>query len=95
MKRPEILKLLQEQLPKKPPEAFVDGAGLVNDLGADSLDGLTLAMAFEEACGIEISDADLERVFGPTSTVGVIVGYIGGRTGEELEDILAHPIPRR
>lgn len=81
MQRDAIIKLLQEQLPQKPAEAFVDGASLVNDLGADSLDGLNIAMAFEEECRIEISDADLDLMFGPTSTVGMIVGFIEGRTG--------------
>lgn len=80
MKREAILKLLQEQLPKKPAEAFTDGASLVNDLGADSLDGIQIAMALEEECRIEISDADLDLMFGPTATVAMIVGFIEGRT---------------
>lgn len=82
MKRPAIIKLLQEQLPSKPAEAFVDGASLVNDLGADLLDGINIAMALEEECRIVISDADLDLMFGPTATVGMVVGFIEGRTGE-------------
>lgn len=41
-------------------------AFLINDLGADSLDYIELAMALEEEFGVEIDDAGLEdaRTFG-------------------------------
>lgn len=37
-------------------------AHLRADLGADSLDGLEIAMHCEEAFDIEVSDADLEQI---------------------------------
>ena len=37
-------------------------ASFADDLGADSLDQVELVMALEEAYGLEISDADTERI---------------------------------
>lgn len=82
MKRPEILKLLQEQFPAKPAEALTDGATLGNDLGGDSLDQIELVMALEEAGRFEVSDDELALFFGPASTIGALVGFVEGRTGE-------------
>ncbi|TAJ42679.1 MAG: acyl carrier protein [Reyranella sp.] len=42
------------------------------DLGADSLDTVELAMAFEDAFGVEISDAKARQLL----TVGEAVAYI-------------------
>jgi len=42
------------------------------DLGADSLDTVELAMAFEDAFGVEISDAKAKQLL----TVGEAVTYI-------------------
>jgi acyl carrier protein len=42
------------------------------DLGADSLDTVELAMAFEDAFGVEISDARAKQLL----TVGEAVAYI-------------------
>ena len=42
------------------------------DLGADSLDTVELAMAFEDAFGVEISDAKAKQLL----TVGEAVAYI-------------------
>jgi acyl carrier protein len=42
------------------------------DLGADSLDTVELAMAFEDAFGVEISDAKARQLL----TVGEAVTYI-------------------
>lgn len=43
-------------------EKVVEGASFVDDLGADSLDTVELVMAFEEEFGIEIPDADAEKM---------------------------------
>lgn len=47
-------------------------ASFIDDLEADSLDIVELIMAIEEEFGIEIPDADAEKVV----TVGDVVDYI-------------------
>ena len=47
-------------------------ARFTNDLGADSLDTVELIMAFEEEFGLEIPDAEAEKI----STVGDVLNYI-------------------
>ncbi len=47
-------------------------SSFVDDLGADSLDVVELVMALEEAFGVEIPDADAEKI----STVGDVVEYV-------------------
>lgn len=47
-------------------------ASFIDDLGADSLDIVELVMALEEEFGLEIPDADAEKVV----TVGDVVEYI-------------------
>lgn len=47
-------------------------ASFIDDLEADSLDIVELIMGFEEEFGIEIPDADAEKVI----TVGDVVDYI-------------------
>ncbi len=47
-------------------------ASFIDDLGADSLDLVELIMALEEEFGIEIPDADAEKVV----SVGDVVNYI-------------------
>jgi len=43
-------------------EKVTDGAGFIDDLGADSLDTVELVMAFEEEFGIEIPDDAAEKI---------------------------------
>ncbi|NSW86836.1 MAG: acyl carrier protein [Syntrophobacteraceae bacterium] len=43
-------------------EAVTPEAGVIDDLGADSLDVVELVMALEEAFDIEIPDDDAERI---------------------------------
>ena len=52
--------------------AITEEASFIDDLGADSLDLVELIMALEEEFGIEIPDADAEKVV----TVGDVVSYI-------------------
>lgn len=40
----------------------VEGASFIDDLGADSLDTVELAMAFEEEFGVEIPDDAAEKI---------------------------------
>lgn len=54
------------------PEDVVETASFTNDLGADSLDTVELIMGFEEEFGIEIPDAEAEKI----STVGDALRYI-------------------
>lgn len=50
-------------------------ASLSGDLGADSLTAVELVMALEEASGVTIDDADVEKL----KTVGDIVRYLEAR----------------
>jgi acyl carrier protein len=54
------------------PEEVLDESSFVDDLGADSLDTVELIMEFEDEFGVEISDADAEKI----STVGEAVAYL-------------------
>ncbi|MGB2603403.1 MAG: acyl carrier protein [Candidatus Sulfotelmatobacter sp.] len=38
------------------------GPGFLDDLGANSLDDVELAMAFEEATGVEVPDEDADKI---------------------------------
>jgi acyl carrier protein len=53
-------------------EKVVPTASFVDDLGADSLDLVELIMALEEEYGIEIPDADAEKIV----TVADAISYI-------------------
>ena len=53
-------------------EAVTQEASFIDDLGADSLDLVELIMALEEEFGIEIPDADAEKVV----SVADVVNYI-------------------
>jgi acyl carrier protein len=57
------------------PSAVTPEASLVDDLGADSLDTVELVMAFEDAFGLAIPEADVERI----RTVQDAIGYIEAR----------------
>ena len=52
--------------------AITEDSSFIDDLGADSLDLVELIMALEEEFGLEIPDADAEKVV----TVGDVVNYI-------------------
>jgi acyl carrier protein len=53
-------------------ESVTLGAAIIDDLGADSLDVVELIMRFEDAFGVEIPDAEAEKLV----TVHDIVTYI-------------------
>jgi len=54
------------------PEEAAPGADLVDDLGADSLDRVDLAINLETEFKIQISDEDAENLF----TVGDVISYV-------------------
>lgn len=54
-------------------------ASIVEDLGADSLDAVELIMAFEEEFGLEISDAEAEKM----RKVSDVLDYIRLRAGDD------------
>ena len=67
----KIKNIIVEQL-QVSETAITEEASFIDDLGADSLDLVELIMALEEEFGIEIPDADAEKVV----TVGDVVSYI-------------------
>ena len=67
----KIKNIIVEQL-QVSDTAITEEASFIDDLGSDSLDLVELIMALEEEFGIEIPDADAEKVV----TVGDVVSYI-------------------
>ena len=59
-------------------DKVVEGAGFIDDLGADSLDTVELVMAFEEEFGVDIPDDAAENI----QTVGDDVKFIQDNSGE-------------
>jgi acyl carrier protein len=53
-------------------EKVVEGASLIDDLGADSLDTVEIVMAFEEEFGIEIPESKADEL----TTVAEIIAYV-------------------
>jgi len=53
----------------------------IDDLGADSLDSIELAMALEDKFNLEIPDEDVEKM----NTVGDVVKYIAAKTNRDSE----------
>ncbi|MEJ6397010.1 acyl carrier protein [Yoonia sp. 208BN28-4] len=60
------------------PDQLTDDTHLFNDLNADSLDAVEIAMDIEEAFGIEITDAKAETM----QTVGKTIAVIRDALGE-------------
>ena len=77
----KVRDVVVEQLGVKESEVKPE-ARFVEDLGADSLDTVELAMAIEEEFGIEISDDDAENA----KTVGDVVEYINKKVGVKNND---------
>ena len=57
--------------------AIVDSASYVNDLGADSLALVDIAMALEDEFGVKIPDEDINKI----TTVGATISYIKEHLG--------------
>jgi len=72
----EQLSVSDEEI--KPEARFVD------DIGADSLDTVEMAMTFQEEFGIEILDEDLVDL----ATVRQVVDYISQRLAEKTRQSL-------
>ncbi len=73
----KIKQIIAEQLGLNE-EEIVDGASLLDDLGADSLDIVELVMAMEEEFEMEIPDEDAEKIV----TVKDVIDYVKRRQQE-------------
>ena len=71
----KVKKLIAEKLDVDISDV-VDGASLIDDLGADSLAIIELIMTMEEEFDIEVPDEDAEKL----STVKDAVNYINAST---------------
>jgi acyl carrier protein len=74
----EVKKIIVEQLGVNEAQV-VPTAKFVEDLGADSLDQVELIMAFEEKFGLEIPDAEAEKLV----TVGAAIEYLEKKLSEK------------
>jgi acyl carrier protein len=74
--RQRVHKIIGEQLGVSA-EELTPEANLLDDLGADSLDVVELAMTLEEEFSIQVPDEDLEKI----RTVQDIVDYIQANPG--------------
>ncbi len=84
----KVRDILVEQLGIEPDEVTIDAA-IIDDLGADSLDGVEIVMACEEEFNIEVPDEAIEKIH----TVRDIVYYIEQSSG--VETAPPAPAPRR
>ena len=76
----EIQEIICEQLKARPEEVKLE-TSFIEDLGADSLDSIELAMALEEKFNLEIPDEDAEKM----NTVEDVVKYIAVKTSRDSE----------
>ena len=67
----QVVKIISEHLDKQPSDVK-PASRLAEDLGADSLDAVELAMAYEERFKIEIPTAKAQKVQTVQDTVDVI-----------------------
>jgi len=74
----DVKKIIVEQLGVNDTQV-VPAAKFVEDLGADSLDQVELIMAFEEKFGLEIPDAEAEKLV----TVGAAIEYLEKKLTEK------------
>lgn len=71
----KIIQIIAEQLGVNEDEVIPE-AGLIDEMGADSLDIVELVMAMEEEFEMEIPDEDAEKIV----TVQDIIDYVKKRT---------------
>jgi len=57
-------------------DKIVDGAKYVDDLGADSLSLVDIAMAFEDDFGMKIPDEDIEKITSVKDTIQYIKDHV-------------------
>ena len=69
-----VKEIVAEQLGVEESQVVTE-ASFMDDLGADSLDIVEIAMALEEEFEVEISDADIDRI----DTVKDFASFIGQR----------------
>lgn len=67
----KVIKMLGEQLGVET-TTITEATDIVNDLGADSLDIVTMLMCVEDEFGVTVSDEDAQELH----TVADIVSYI-------------------
>ena len=67
----EVIAIIAEQL-AKPEETISENSHFIDDLGADSLDLVEIIMTIEEKFGLEIPEAEQEKI----KTVGDAIAYI-------------------
>jgi len=67
----KVKEIIVEQLGVNEQDLAIE-ARFIQDLGADSLDMVELAMALEEEFNIEIPDEDADKI----TTVGAAIDYI-------------------
>lgn len=70
-----VKKVVVDKLQRNEDEV-VEAASFQDDLGADSLDMVELALGFEDEFGIEIPDEDADKI----KTVGDAVNYVESRS---------------
>lgn len=73
----KVRKIIADTLSKTEAEIKLESS-LTEDLGADSLEIVELAMAMEEEFSIEIPDEDIEKI----ATVKDIIDYINEHRAE-------------
>ena len=74
----KIIGIIEEQLSVEGVE-ITEATSFKDDLDADSLDLFDLAMAIEEAFGVEIPSEELANI----TTVGSVVDYLKSKGVEE------------
>jgi acyl carrier protein len=72
----KVVKIVAERLGVEEAKV-VPEASFIDDLGADSLDTVDLAMAFEDAFGIEMPDEAVEKII----TVRDAIDFVAAKTG--------------
>lgn len=79
----DVIDIFAECL-SKPPSEIRPELTLVQDLDMDSLHAVEVGMTIEDKFGIEISEAEGEKVFTPTSTVKDLIEFVDAKTGSIL-----------